>query len=473
VSDLERYPFRFRRLADSSIVAVSITGDYSHLDQDELELLVDFPEKLPIRRQAELQSKYFLVRDGSSGVRRLLESRVLARHSTVSSGPSLFIVVPTLQCEHTCTYCQVSRTLGSEGYSLSQGQVESICQTIAESSSTNLTVEFQGGDPLIRFDLIARAISDLEVALLRNGRKAIYVVASTLHQLTPEICGFLKRHNVQLSTSIDGPRELHNANRPLPTRDSYERTVRGIEMARELVGGGSVAALLTVTRRSLQMPVEIVDEYVRLGLSEISLRPVSPYGFARNERRRQWPSHDEYIEFYNTAIERILDWNRKGVRIREGQAAIVLNKLLSPIDRGYVDLQSIPGAGTAGLVFNYDGYVYPSDEARMLVETGDKSLRLGSIGQPLTELLSAPVARDLQRIGTSWLTPTCDECAYNSFCGPDVTMAMASFGTPAVPSVWTEHCRRTLWLFDFYLGRLKEGDAFTQKLFRQWASGWT
>jgi sulfatase maturation enzyme AslB (radical SAM superfamily) len=311
VSDLERYPFRFRRLADSSIVAVSITGDYSHLDQDELELLVDFPEKLPIRRQAELQSKYFLVRDGSSGVRRLLESRVLARHSTVSSGPSLFIVVPTLQCEHTCTYCQVSRALGSEGYSLSQGQVESICQTIAESSSTNLTVEFQGGDPLIRFDLIARAISDLEVALLRNGRKAIYVVASTLHQLTPEICGFLKRHNVQLSTSIDGPRELHNANRPLPTRDSYERTVRGIEMARELVGGGSVAALLTVTRRSLQMPVEIVDEYVRLGLSEISLRPVSPYGFARNERRRQWPSHDEYIEFYNTAIERILDWNRK------------------------------------------------------------------------------------------------------------------------------------------------------------------
>ena len=70
-------------------------------------------------------------------------------------------------------------------------------------------------------------------------------------------------------------------------------------------------------------------------------------------------------------------------------ASIILNKLLSTFDAGYVDLQSPTGAGQSVVVYNYDGYVYPSDEARMLAETGDKSLRLGRIGEALSELLNS------------------------------------------------------------------------------------
>ncbi len=63
-----------------------------------------------------------------------------------------------------------------------------------------------------------------------------------------------------LSTSIDGPAELHNRNRPIPGRNAYERTVKGIELARRIIGYDSVSALMTTTKKSLEYPIEIVDE---------------------------------------------------------------------------------------------------------------------------------------------------------------------------------------------------------------------
>ena len=43
-------------------------------------------------------------------------------------------------------------------------------------------------------------------------------------------------HDIQISTSLDGPRELHNKNRPRPGKNSYEKTIEGIKKSREVLG---------------------------------------------------------------------------------------------------------------------------------------------------------------------------------------------------------------------------------------------
>jgi hypothetical protein len=157
------------------------------------------------------------------------------------------------------------------------------------------------------------------------------------------------------------------------------------------------------------------------------------------------------------------------VAIREVAASIALNKMLSPFDGGYVDLQSPSGAGLAVLVYNYDGFVYPSDEARMLAETGDLSLRLGRIGTSLSDLLVTPLVRTLVRSSLSRFVPGCSECAFNTYCGPDPIRAHAQFGSVDVPVHWTEHCNRQTWFFDFLFRRLKHGDAWFLDLAHSWA----
>lgn len=463
------YPFRFHRLDPSVVVAVSASGDFAFLPQAELECLVDAPQLLSPRRLAELRSKFFLGAPTSHGTLRLLASRLSAKKETVTSGPSLHAIVPTLQCAHSCRYCQVSRSLVASGYTLTPEQVDAACDTIFESPSQTLTVEFQGGDPLLRFDLVRRAIDRIAARNANERRSIRFVIASTLHQLTTAMCAYLREHKVALSTSLDGPAALHNRNRPLPTRDAHERTVSGIELARRFLGEGVVSALMTTTRESLAQPEAIVDEYVRLGFTEIFIRPLSLYGFAKRNVRTLGYTLEEFNAFYERALERILHWNRDGVPLCEATAAVVLNKMLSPFDAGYVDLQSPSGAGLAALVYNYDGFVYPSDEARMLAETGDTSLRLGPIGAPMRALLTAPIMQRIVRASLVSQVPGCVECAFNSYCGPDPVGAQGQFQNMEAPVFWTDHCRRHLWLFDFFFRRLRDADETFLDLAHSWA----
>lgn len=463
-------PFRFHRFNSNSVVAVSASGDFAFLDQSELHNLVHSPETLPLNRIAELQSKFFLTSTTrSNSTARLLTSRIRAKREMIFSGPSLHIIVPTLICAHSCRYCQVSRTLDSTGYSMSNAQIDAACDTIFESPSRTLTVEFQGGDPLLRFDLVKRAIERISTQNTGEGRRIRFVVATTLHQLDEQMCGFLREHRVVLSTSLDGPSWLHNKNRPLQTKDAYERTIRGLDMARRCIGNDSVSALMTTTKESLQYPEAIVDEYVANGFEEIVVRPLSAHGFARKNAKQMSYSLSEYARFYERAFDRVLWWGRNGKAITEGTARIILNKILSPFDMGYADLQCPTGAGLAVLVYNYDGYVYPSDEARMLAETGVDSLRLGRIGTSLRELLSAPTMEQLMEASLPGQIPGCVDCAFSPYCGPDPIDSIRQFGSMTASVLWTDHCRRHKWLFDFMFKRLAVADEWFEALAHRWA----
>jgi len=459
--------FRYRRLDENQVVAVSDSGDHTFLTLNELDALRDVPETLPQARFAELKAKFFLTDPGAKGTKRLLASRRATKRETVLSGPALHIIVPTLRCTHSCRYCQVSRALESDGFSMSLEDLDLACDAIFFSPSPTLTVEFQGGEPLLRFDLVRHAIERIAERNKTEQRSLRFIIASTLHDLDAEMCAFLRTHGVFLSTSIDGPEALHNRNRPLPTRDSYARTVAGIALARDRIGIDVVSALMTTTRDSLEYPEEIVDTYVALGLSEVFIRPLSHYGFARRNGQVIAYSSSEFQAFYARAFERVLYWNRRGVPIREAGAAIALNKILSPFDAGYVDLQNPTGSGLAVLLYNYDGFVYPGDEARMLAASGDPSLRLGRIGEPLTKLLGSEVQRQL--IAASINNPSCSDCAYNTYCGPDPVGAYNRWGVSSVPAHVTDHCQHYMALFDFLFRRLQIGDPWLEDLAYRWA----
>lgn len=461
---------RIRVLPDGSKVAISASGDYAFLTNDTAEQLEKEPFTLPVDVTAELQSRFLLKSSRAGrGTARLLRSRQDAKRATVSAGPSLHIIVPTLQCAHSCQYCQVSRSLDDTGHTITLADLDSACDTIFLSPAPALTVEFQGGDPLLRFDLVEHAINRIKLRNETEGRNIRFVVASTLHQLTPAMCDFFKEHQVFLSTSIDGPAELHNKNRPTPTRDAYQKTVEGIGLARRRIGPHAVSALMTTTKASLAHANDIIDEYVRLELPEVFVRPLSSYGFAKRNQSRLGYGLDEFMRFYAQALDRVFWWNAQGSQIREVYSSIVFNKILSTFDAGYVDLQSPTGAGSSVLVYNYDGYVYPSDEARMLAETGDISLRMGRISDFSANYLQSPVLESLRKASEPGKVEGCTSCAYHQFCGPNPVDALAQHGTMFAPVLLTEHCQRHMALFDAMYLRLRYSDNAQQDIFHRWA----
>ena len=83
-----------------------------------------------------------------------------------------------------------------------------------------------------------------------------------------------------MSTSLDGPADLHNKNRPRPGGNSYQLAVKGIKRAQQVLGPDRVCALMTTTEASLDRVDDVIDEYLSVGLHGIFLRPLSLYGFA-------------------------------------------------------------------------------------------------------------------------------------------------------------------------------------------------
>jgi His-Xaa-Ser system radical SAM maturase HxsB len=465
----ELMPFTERPLAKDKILLVSDSGDHVFLSSSQLRRLKYRHETLPLKLQANLRAKFFLRSNNAFGTEWLLKSRIKEKAATVMNGPSLHIIVPTLQCAHSCKYCQVSRSLNDQTHVMSQDNLDAACDSIFQSENQFLTVEFQGGDPLIRFDMVEYAIRRIHERNKLERRQIRFVVATTMHQLTDVMCIFFKEFGVYLSTSIDGPAHLHNKNRPTPTRDAYEKTIAGINLAREFMGNDAVSALMTTTKSSLLYAEEIVDEYVKLGFSDIFIRPLSYYGFAKRNQRNLAYTVEEYMQFYAQALNRILYWNKQGLELREVYASILFNKMLSTYDGGYVDLQSPTGAGLATIVYNYDGYVYPSDEARMLVESGDLGLRLGRIGESLKNLLNQPIQKKLIEASLVDATAECSKCVYKKYCAPNPVDSYAQHGVVDALPYETEHCKRHMSLFDEMFRRVDAANEKELDIYFEWS----
>lgn len=469
--DYDLLPFRFARLSRGSgqVVLTSEAGEFAFLAENELDDLVH-ARPLPTAIADRLEAIQVIRRDPSDLAIRLLATKLRTRKSFLRGGPKLHIFVVTLRCDHTCRYCQVSRvTESANRFDMTPATADAAVGRLFDVPANDLTVEFQGGEPLLAFDGIRYIVEAIERR--KQDRRIHYTVTSTLHHLSCDILEFLRKYRFHISTSLDGPGYVHNENRPLPTRDSYDLTIEGIRQIREALGDDQLSALTTLTARSLDQPEAIIDEYVRLGFKSIFLRPLGMFGFASKAGRRIGYSADRYLEFYERALEYILHLNRRGMRIAEAYTSLILSSILTPYPHGYVDLRSPVGAGFGTLVYNYDGNIYASDEGRMLAEMGNDALRLGSVHDSYQRLMNSDAMHLLAGSGLAEALPGCADCAFVHYCGPDPAGSLAATGDPVGHRALSDHCRRHTGIFNVLFRKVSEGDPETLRVFNEWAFG--
>lgn len=471
-TDYQLLPFRFMRMPEAGISQTLIsadTGEYLFVDDNDLPKIVHKQLDRQSSLYKDLLARHFIYEPEIHVPFPEIAAQIRSRKSFLFGGPALHLFVVTLRCNHTCQYCQVSRApLGGNAHDMSAEDAMHAVNRLFESPSPVLTIEFQGGEPLLAFDRIKQIIEAISVRNESEQRSIQFIISSTLHHLTDSILEFSKQYAVQFSTSLDGPAFLHNANRPTPEKNAYERTIEGIHRVRDAMGHDAVSALTTLTSKSLEYPKEIIDEYVKQGFKSISLRPLSPYGFAKKSSQRLDYSTDQYLSFYTEALGYLIRLNIEGTYLSEGYASLLLGNILTPFSSGYVDLRSPLGAAVGTLVYNYDGDVYPSDEARMLLEMGENGLKLGNVRQPLNELLRSPVVTQLLEAGIAETLPGCSDCALVPYCGADPIEHFARQGDPIGHRAFSTFCQKNMALLTHLFGLLRKGDHSTQRVLMSW-----
>ena len=464
-------PIRFMDL-DGRRLVVNEAGEHLLLDAETFEKFVGRTLRHGEAGYDDLKARQMLL-DGPPDVPlRMLATKYRTKRAFLAGFTRLHIFVVSLRCEHSCHYCQVSRVSPDKvRYDMSPESAARSLDLVFRSPANEISIEFQGGEPLLNFDVIRFVVEEAKRRNEGHGKTIQFVITTNLAVVTDEILEFCRQHQILISTSLDGPAFIHNANRPRPGNDSHELTVRGIERVRAALGYDRVSALMTATKLSLENPEAIVDEYLRLGFDHIVLRPISPYGFAVKTKLKTGYSVEGFLAFYERTLAYILDLNRRGTFFIEGYAQLLLTKILTPFSTGYVDLQSPSGAGISAVVYNYDGDVYVSDEARMLAEMGDKTFKIGNVHEDSYEsIFGGPLLRRLVAASCVESLPGCSDCALHTWCGADPVENYAKQGDIFGHRPTGEFCQRNMTIMKHLL-RLYHGcDEATRRIFWSWVN---
>lgn len=464
-------PFKFHRLGNGKEVIVNEVGDFKILEPGMVQKIVDreISKDTDEELYADLLANYFISEERISPLIDVLATRYRTKKHFLNYFTGLHIFVITLRCEHTCFYCQVSRvTENKDLFDMSYDHIDRGIEFMLKSPNPHVTMEFQGGEALLAFDKIKYAVEKAEKGADAAGKGLTIVICSNLAIVNEEILEYCKEHKILISTSLDGPKFVHDHNRNKPRASSYDHAIKGIELSRKILGHDQVSALMTTTRYSLDYPVEIVEEYYNRGFQGIFLRNISPYGFALRTEKTKYET-SKFLEFYKIALNRILEYNYEGIPFTEDLAKIFLTKMLTPFGVGFVDLQSPAGLINGVIVYNYDGGVYCTDESRMLAEQKDYTFKLGNLDDSYEDIYFGEKAMEISEVWANEALTGCSECAFQQYCGADPVHNHATQGNMYGYRPTSDFCEKNMTIIE-YLLQLMDEDEKIKEIFENWVT---
>lgn len=457
--------FNFKRGRDS-ILITNDAGEFMFLEEDDFQTLVRDPHSLRPQVREDLESRLFL----SNGHRELFASdaaiRVGNQKGYLLAGTQLHIFVLTKRCNQRCLYCQVRAGLGDlSGTDMTPEIAERAVDIALQSPSPNLSFEFQGGEPTLNFATLQHIVEYTE---RRRGDKQVdYSIVTNLAAVEDDVLSYFAEHHIGVSTSLDGPADLHTRNRPFIEGGTFQALERNIERARK-AGCVSLGAIQTTTRQSLGRARDIVDTYVRLGFNRIFIRPLTPVGSALLTWKRIGYTPEEFLEFYRECLAYILELAAKSVDISELHSTLFLRKIFNQ-PTNYMELRSPCGATIGQVAYNYDGSIYPCDEGRMLAEMGDKAFRLGDVfTSTLDRLIESPVAKAMCVASCLEVLPGCSQCAYLPFCGTCPVLSYSQTGTMFSHKPGDYRCTVYMGMLDTLFGYLRSPEEGPRSLLESW-----
>lgn len=186
-------------------------------------------------------------------------------------------------CNLDCSYCfflDKEELYPGSKFRMTDEVLETYIQQLIQAHRTpEVTVAWQGGEPtLMGLDFFRKAIAYQE-----KYRKPGMTFENTLQTngtlLTDEWCEFFKDNNYLIGLSLDGPRELHDANRvDKGGGPTFDKVMKGLRLLQK--HGVEYNILTTVNRVNSQHPLEV-------------------YRFLRDEAKTSWMQFIPVVERIN------------------------------------------------------------------------------------------------------------------------------------------------------------------------------
>jgi uncharacterized protein len=329
-------------------------------------------------------------------------------------------LVLTHECNLACTYCytgekfrkDMSWETAQRSLALAFSEHKPRVPWITEDE-TPVDVGFFGGEPLICWDMLVRSCEEARNLAVQHGRKLRLAVTTNGTLLTKERAEKLRELGVEVTLSLDGTREAHEATRPQKGgRSSFDDVLAGAEHLK--AAGHPLDVIAVVAPANVQYLGASVRFLVDLGATNVVLNPCFEESWS-DDALAMWEREMQ------GAAEVYADCMRRGKPVA---MPTFDNKLLAAAKGGLASCDTC-SAGNHEVAVAPSGNLFPC--ARMVGEDRDPKLVIGHLDTGIDRARLAAMPR-----GPS--DPACEPCEEKWRCGASCACAnLAETGTTHLP----------------------------------------
>ncbi len=322
----------------------------------------------------------------------------------------------TEDCNLRCKYCYVRNRNGSSYTSrgmMSPELARMAVRWVMQEYNSVSNVQFFGGEPNLNLPAMKAAVDEMKKlwdssGLLGNPK---FGIVTNLAILTNETLAFYRENGIQPAISLDGPREIHDALRPYPSKEGSHQTI--LENIQRLNDAGIHFTIgATFTRMHLVKGITVTDllEYFKsLNAMRADVATVIANSYPILDLYSDDQIFSSYLESLKNAVIHWFDsWSQNNRMIFE-YVARILRLLLDTSEREY-----LCPAGHSFLAVDSNGQIYP---CHMFI--GDKDYKLGDIktDEPIAPF-EIPLIKD-SSCKDCWAASLCITCLgrIKDYCG--------------------------------------------------------
>jgi radical SAM protein with 4Fe4S-binding SPASM domain len=313
--------------------------------------------------------------------------------------PSMYTIHITNRCNLQCKYCFADST-SFNNIDMKSETMELVIKRLASLTIKQLCIDFHGGEPLLRFDLIKYALSLCDKFL--SDKMMSYTIQTNATLINDEICRVLKDRNFVVGISLDGPQSIHDRNRVnVLEHGSFNNVMEKIKLLKKYKIPFSIISVIT----NPQDMYEIYAFFLENQIKKVKIIPVMPQGRAKKEMI----DLKEYASCEAELLQLDLDSKTPILLI---SSYFMLRKMLY-VDNSYMCMRSPCGAGINIMSFNEYGTILPCDSMSG-IDAMDK-ISLGNIQDKMLNIHQLDTWKKITGHKIHAIIP-CNICQYRNIC---------------------------------------------------------
>ncbi|MEU6060685.1 radical SAM protein [Streptomyces sp. NPDC047097] len=233
--------------------------------------------------------------------------------SALSDGSDFAVNVNlTNVCNLACTYCFAEGgDYGRITEAMGEHSIAWIFDFIEKNAAPGQRVRFEffGGEPLANFAVIEKICERARGIRERDGTEFVHRISTNLTLMPQGIEELFRAYRFIVSVSIDGGREVQDANRPSKNgKGSYDRIIRNLRRLREACGDDiTLVARMTIATAEPCLKDSVLDlweldlfDYFQIypGVYPVETGTKVPIALTLGDRKLSEPQGIQYINHF-------------------------------------------------------------------------------------------------------------------------------------------------------------------------------